>query len=516
MLSRILTVALLWTASVSLAPGVPDLPARAERAIEQVTAVELRQHVEQLASDAFAGRALGEAGNHQAGRYIAAALERAGVPPAAAEYFQPVEVYTPVLGPSGALTIERADGTRLAALARGDDFFPLPSTADRDVTGPLVFGGYGLSGPGRHDDYANLDVKGAVVLVLDGAPAWVQQSLALTAAQKADAGTVEGKLRAARRHGAAGLLVIRDHLTNLGSGWPPRSARPVHYLRYDEIRRAPLGVAVISARVADPIRELLEDRVPLTVHLRPGVVIEPLTAHNVIGFVEGRSPGSGMVVVGAHLDHDGVDESGEVYNGADDNASGTAAVLAVSAAFARAAAEGDRPQRGVIFALWNAEEQGSLGAEQFVATPVPARPIVAHINLDMVGRAEDVDPADPRLYGFRRTTAARNANVLHLLGYSYSPDLARIVDRANASVRLKIKKEYDRGAQNLLQRSDHWPFLKRGVPAIFLTTGLHSDYHTPADDPERIDFPKLERITELVGRAAWLAADGAAPRFRGR
>jgi Zn-dependent M28 family amino/carboxypeptidase len=83
-------------------------------------------------------------------------------------------------------------------------------------------------------------------------------------------------------------------------------------------------------------------------------------------------------------------------------------------------------------------------------------------------------------------------------------------------VRLKIKEDYDRGAQNLLQRSDHWPFLKRGVPAIFLTTGLHPDYHTPADDTERIDFPKLERIAELAGRAVWLTADGNAPRFKGK
>jgi Zn-dependent M28 family amino/carboxypeptidase len=188
----------------------------------------------------------------------------------------------------------------------------------------------------------------------------------------------------------------------------------------------------------------------------------------------------------------------------------------MSAAFARAAAEGHRPARAVVFALWNAEEQGSLGAQQFLAAPVPRRPIVANINLDMVGRSEDIDPSSPRFYGFDRATAAGSANVLHMLGYSHSPDLSRIVDRANESVRLKIRRDYDRGAQNLLQRSDHWPFLKRGVPALFLTTGLHPDYHTPADDAERIDYQKLERITELAGRVAWLAADGAAPRFRGR
>jgi Zn-dependent M28 family amino/carboxypeptidase len=266
----------------------------------------------------------------------------------------------------------------------------------------------------------------------------------------------------------------------------------------------------------DPVREALENGASLTARLTPGVVVQPLKAHNVVAMIEGRDPSAGMVVVGAHLDHDGVDASGQIYNGADDNASGTAAVLAVAAAFARASAAGERPVRAVVFAFWNGEEQGSLGAEQFLAEPMPNRPIVANINLDMVGRAEDIAPGDPRFYGFDRTTAGRSANVLHMLGYSYSPDLARIVDRANGSVRLNIKEDYDRGAQNLLQRSDHWPFLKRGVPAIFLTTGLHPDYHTPADDTERIDFPKLERIAELAGRAAWLTADGEAPRFKGK
>jgi Zn-dependent M28 family amino/carboxypeptidase len=106
--------------------------------------------------------------------------------------------------------------------------------------------------------------------------------------------------------------------------------------------------------------------------------------------------------------------------------------------------------------------------------------------------------------------------VIHLLGYSYSPDLARIVGEANDTTRLTIKEDYDRESQGLLRRSDNWPFLQRGVPAVFLTTGLHPDYHTPDDDTERLDFAKLERITELAGRAAWMTAGGEAPRFKSK
>jgi Zn-dependent M28 family amino/carboxypeptidase len=170
----------------------------------------------------------------------------------------------------------------------------------------------------------------------------------------------------------------------------------------------------------------------------------------------------------------------------------------------------------VVFALWNGEEEGLLGAARYARSPVPARPIVANINLDMVGRAEDIPNGDPRLSGFRPTRAGDNANALHLIGYSMAPDLARIVDRANATVRLNLKREYDRGAQSLLRRSDHWAFLQRGIPAIYLTTGLHPDYHTPADDAERIDFAKLERIAQLAARAAWMTAEGDAPRLATR
>jgi Zn-dependent M28 family amino/carboxypeptidase len=170
-----------------------------------------------------------------------------------------------------------------------------------------------------------------------------------------------------------------------------------------------------------------------------------------------------------------------------------------------------------VFALWNGEEKGSLGAEAYVSSPVPARHIAANLNLDMIGRNEEIpDPDDPRYHGFPKMAASQNTNVVHLLGYSYSPDLAKIVNQANDTIRLTIKEDYDRDSQGLLHRSDNWPFLEHGVPAVFLTTGLHPDYHTPADDTDRLDFPKLERITELAGRAAWIAADGDAPRLKGK
>jgi Zn-dependent M28 family amino/carboxypeptidase len=223
------------------------------------------------------------------------------------------------------------------------------------------------------------------------------------------------------------------------------------------------------------------------------------------------------VVIGAHLDHDGVDPKRGVMNGADDDGSGMAAVLEVAEAFATAAAANVRPARTIVFAFWNAEEEGLFGSRHFVSHPSPPGRPVANLNLDMVGRHEDVpDPSNPRFTGLPKTRAKDSANVLHLLGYSHSPDLTEAVREANVRVRLDVRTSYDGGSHNLLRRSDQWSFLERGIPALFLTTGLHPDYHTPEDDVDKIDFAKLVRVARLTFEAAWRIADASAPpRFVG-
>lgn len=517
MLPRLVTLALVGLISVGASPPVARLlPAAVEGAIQQVTAAELRQHVTVLASDELAGRGLGHAGNRQAEQYLAESLRSANVPAASPGYFQAVEVYQPLLGQDGRLTVSGA-GAPLADLSVGPNFYPLPPSGDQPVTGPLVFAGYGISAPElRHDDYARIDARGAVVLVLDDAPDALRLMPSLSTEDTIEMATLHRKTVDALKHGAIGLIVVRTYLGDVRGLWPDHaSVRSASYRLFAPMRAAPLAVATVSESAAGPVRHALENRQRLTATLNPGVIARPIVMSNVLGVIEGRQAGDEMVVVGAHLDHDGIDESGRIYNGADDNASGTAAVLAMASAFARAAAQGARPARAVVFALWNGEEKGSLGAEHFAGSPVPVRRIIANINLDMVGRREEIpDPDDPRFRGFPRTAASQSGNVVHLLGYTYSPDLARIVDEANHTIRLTIKEDYDRDSQGLVRRSDNWPFLQRGVPAVFLTTGLHPDYHTPDDDTDRLDFAKLERITELACRAAWMTADGVAPRFK--
>lgn len=465
----------------------PRLPGAAERALDAVSAAELHGYVETLASDAFRGRGVGDPGNRAAEEYICASLTHSGLTPAGtdASCYQPVDVYRPALGPHSHLSVTDDRGRTILDLGAGRDFYPLPRTGGAQATGLL-------NDVGGNDVVALVDADGDADALVDAA--------------------------LARR--AAGVIVVARFLPELPGVWPDHpSIRSASYRLASALDRHREPVATISQEAAEPLRRALRDGRRLTATLVPDLIAARVRIHNVLGLVEGRERQrrDELVVVGAHLDHDGVDEDGRIYNGADDNASGTAAVLAAAAAFAHAAAAGERPARTVLFALWNGEEKGSLGAEAFLDSPAASGRVVANLNLDMVGRREEVpDPADWRFSGFPKIAAAASANTLHVLGYSYAPELAAEVRQANGAVGLTLEEDYDVGAQNLLQRSDHWAFLRRGIPALFLTTGLHPDYHTPDDDTARIDFGKLERVARLAARAAWIVADGPLPRMSPR
>jgi Zn-dependent M28 family amino/carboxypeptidase len=128
--------------------------------------------------------------------------------------------------------------------------------------------------------------------------------------------------------------------------------------------------------------------------------------------------------------------------------------------------------------------------------------------MDMIGRSEEVpETGGQRFTGLKPQTAASNANSVHVMGYSFSPALAAVLRQANREVDLTLRLDYDNNGSNLLRRSDQWPFLQRGVPAVFLHTGLHPDYHTTGDRPERIDYVKVERIARLIYQASWDLAD---------
>lgn len=536
--------AVLVAALAGAAHSSTSLPDAAERAADTIRADDLRAHVRFLASDELQGRGTGHPGNDIAALYLASLFERLRLEPVAGtSYLQPVDLYFSTLGPASELTLaDPAASDTGPRFGVGTDFQPHPRSASRSVAAPLVFAGYGITAPDQgYDDYAGLDVRDRIVIALEGAPHQAARATPARHVQTAYART-EHKIENARGRGAAGVLIVRSRLGDPSGSWPEQpSVRAREYQLASRVDAESLLIGWLSEAAADAILGSKGDRTtgmlrknidravaapkrpvgaPASFALegsRARLTVDLVRArvamHNVLGMIVGTDPAlrQEVVLLGGHLDHDGIDAEGRIYNGGDDNASGTAAVVEAAEAFAVAARAGRRPARTVVFALWNGEEKGLLGSRAYLERPLPAgSQVVATINLDMVGRDEDVpDPNDHRFAGLPKTSAADNANVLHILGYSYSPDLAAIVRGENRAVGLTLKETLDDSPTNLIRRSDHWPFLQQRIPALFLTTGLHPDYHTPSDDVAAINFAKLERIARLAFRATWRVADGA-------
>ncbi len=194
-------------------------------------------------------------------------------------------------------------------------------------------------------------------------------------------------------------------------------------------------------------------------------------------------------------------------------------MIEIAEAYAQAAKAGQRPRRSVLFAAWNSEERGLLGAWAYTEAPTrPLDKIVAVLNLDMIGRNEEVPPeGGGRFRGLQPQTAESNGNAVNILGTSRSADMKAAADKANRGIGLELKYRYDNNISQLMRRSDHWPFLQRGIPGVWVLTGLHPDYHTPQDRPERINYEKMERIARLVHQMSWdLAQQNGRPKLAGR
>lgn len=227
---------------------------------------------------------------------------------------------------------------------------------------------------------------------------------------------------------------------------------------------------------------------------------------SVVALLEGSDPilKEEVVIISAHHDHEGADGA-QVFNGADDNVSGTVAVIDIAEAYALAAAAGQRPKRSILFAVFGSEERGPL-LGSWAYTEHPLRPLdktAAVINMDMVGRNMEVPSGGGRRFnGLQVQSAESNRNTVNIIGHSRFPALNASVDRANERFNMNLKTDLDNNVSNLLRRSDQWPFIQRGVPAIWFHTGLHPDYHTVFDRPEKIEFAAARGAQDWNRRVA--------------
>jgi Zn-dependent M28 family amino/carboxypeptidase len=257
-----------------------------------------------------------------------------------------------------------------------------------------------------------------------------------------------------------------------------------------------IPVLVLSA---DSGRQLIAELKKPQPHITASMTtdVERIVHHtqNVLGLVEGSDPTlkNQVMIVGAHYDHDG-EAYGQIWYGADDNGSGTVALLQLAEAFGPGAA---RPARSILLCAWAGEEKGEFGSRFYTGHPVfPLNQTIAMFQMDMIGRNEE--HAANRAQQVPEERASDNANSVNVLGTAFSPELKTLISRENSDTRLSLKFRYDFAAEDLMRRSDQWSFMQKGIPGIFFFTGLHPDYHTPRDTPDKINYSKLEKITRLV------------------
>jgi hypothetical protein len=515
---------------------------------DSIRLAELKADLFFLAGDGFKGRLVGTPENALAADYVRSRFERAGLKPGASgnSFIQQTNLMVATLGDENLLEVSRAGGATLR-LRPEQDFYPQRFSASGHVRAPLVYAGFGITSPAlSYDDYAGDRVKGNIVLILEHEPGERDPASPFDGVVSAEAAVPIKKALAAQEKGAVGVLFVTDVHNHPGVAnfeasarafWPPQPPRIDRFTLASWAERLRIPVAQVSPALAESLvrgagRSLADlsraaetprgfQPIPLTgveVALTTSVNRHIVVDRNVLGLIEGSDPKlkDEVVIVSAHYDHEGADGA-VTFNGADDDGSGTVALIEIADAYGLAAQANQRPRRSVLFACWGSEERGPLlGAWAYTEAPVfPLSRTVAVLNMDMVGRNEEVQVGGgPRFNGLELQTAESNRNAVNILGYSRTPDLSGLVERANKAYGLELKLRYDNNASNLLRRSDQWPFLQNDVPAVWFHTGLHPDYHTQYDRPEKINYEKMEKIARLVHQASWvLANQDARPRM---
>jgi hypothetical protein len=505
----ILTVSLVLIAALTRGPMGPLLvQARAQTAGAAAVSAT-RAQVEALASDRFDGRAAGSEGTKLAADYLIEQLTRIGARPLPArkDFRLPFQFTGGVKDGGSAVALKGASGD--AQRWSGADTVQGLSFSDTgQVSGQVVFAGYGLVVPESasfsYDSYSAMNVKDKIVVVLRYYPEDADESIKTMLARYSG---LRFKALAARERGAKALVVITGPRSpNAGSVAPMTFDAAV---AGSGIVAASVGGAVadalfrhVSGKSLDAVQQALDTGNPHVAGFEiPGAELtldvkvnrERQTDHNIVAYLPPREPTSSAVakpyvMLGAHYDHLGRgghgsslarrEEMGSVHRGADDNASGVAAVLAAGAQLARM-----KRDRGIVLAFWSGEELGLLGSADFTrGPPVPIDQIAAYLNLDMVGRMRD--------------------NKLAVQAAGTSSVWPRLIEQTNVPVGFDIQLQND---PNL--PTDVASFNAISIPCLGLFTGSHQDYHRPTDVPSSINYPDLDRVARFTAILAQKVAN---------
>ncbi len=453
-----------------------------------ITKDDLHDYLSILASDALEGRETGKRGQKMAATFIASHFQELGLqgPVKGGDHsghFQKVVLYT---SKPGNIYMK----TKKAKMNNFEDvvYYGQGDTQGEKAT-ELVF-----VGAGTEEDFKNVDVKGkAVLAVVDGTRAW------------------RGPSQLAKENGAALFLVVNTKTDEEFTGLADQLK---HYLsggrlsvKKPEVSNAggvffvkPSMAASLFKKGTEELMKAVADPSSIkkaNVSYNISMSVDEMYTENVLGYLEGSDLKDELVVLTAHYDHVGVDGK-EVYNGADDDGSGTSAVMEIAEAFVEAKKAGNGPRRSMLFMLVTGEEKGLLGSEYYAENPIfPLENTIVDLNIDMIGR---IDPEHKE-----------NPNYVYLVGSDrLSTELHEISEKVNETY-TQFDLDYTYNDENhpdrIYYRSDHWNFAKNNVPIIFYFNGVHEDYHQPSDTIDKIEFDLMTKRTKLVFHTAWVLAN---------
>ncbi|NML65640.1 M28 family peptidase [Hymenobacter sp. RP-2-7] len=513
------------TRPAAVAPAAPAPPADYARlyAERYITQEHLRRDLGVLASDEYEGRETGTKGQQMAAAYITQQFKDDSlVAPVAANaanpYLQTFSLERNAWQPGGTLVV---GGKTYKWL---EDFYSSSgrSPFQQPTAVQPVFVGYGIE-QGDYDEYKNLDVKGKDVLLLSGEPRTAAGKALLSADGAATkwGANARAKIALAEQKGARAVFLIsqdadfaknmarltpyimRPTITTAGAG----GGRPPLFMVSPALGLKLLNTSETKLKAAEAAAA--EAKVSVASKLKPAkfTISAPqehsaVSTENVLGFLPGTDLKDEVLVVSAHYDHLGI-QNGQVYNGADDDGSGTVGMLSIAQAFAKAAHAGHGPRRSILFLANTGEEKGLLGSAYYAEHPVfPLAATVTDLNIDMIGRTDSAHLGKP--------------DYVYVIGSDkLSSQLHAALERVNkerGGLELDYRFNDPNDPNRFYYRSDHYNFAKKGIPVAFFFNGVHADYHQASDEISKIEFDKLEARARLVYYLAWdLANQDARP-----
>ena len=502
-MKKIFSLAIMFIAVFAFAQApktiAPGQNAIAMQYAETISQEDLKEDLSILASDALEGRETGKRGQKMAAAYISAHYQEIGLEAPinhgdTKSYYQNVELKKTKPGDIYLIV----NGNKLKNIEDGILYYGSEKNT-KEISTEVVF-----AGRGSESDFENIDVKGKSVLIVN-----MDMN-----------GRVEAN-RIAKEKGATFMFIVRIASDVDYQAYIDKYS---HYFTKSKMslddeqkeNNDKLGIIYVSPSLAgeifnQPFNKLtksidnfnagksnaLKKIKPKEIRYKLEYETIKIKSENVLGYLEGTDLKDELVIITSHYDHEGI-KNGEIYNGADDDGSGTVAVMDIAEAFAQAKADGNGPRRSILFMNVTGEEKGLLGSAYYASHPIfPLKNTVVDLNIDMIGRTGDRE--------------IETTNYIYLIGADkLSSDLHNISEDMNktyTNMYLDYTFNDEDHPERFYYRSDHWNFAKNGIPIIFYFNGVHVDYHKPTDTVDKIEFDMLQKRAQLVFYTAWEIAN---------